>query len=70
MNNRRVIPFSKHYCPACGRPMTLGDSVPRFGSFPELRTYECKICGVTYTEAARDDDRARGPASSGNDRSA
>ena len=27
-------------------------SVPRLGALPELRTYECKACGVTYTEAA------------------
>jgi hypothetical protein len=25
-----------------------------FGSCPELRTYECKSCGVSYTEAAKD----------------
>jgi hypothetical protein len=29
--------------------------IPRFGSFPELRTYECKSCGVSITEAAKDD---------------
>lgn len=57
MDTGRVIPLSKHYCPACGRPMTLGLSVPRFGSFPELRTFECKSCGVTYTEAAKPGDK-------------
>ncbi len=36
--------------------MRLMMSVPRFGTFPELHTYECQSCGVTYTEAAKKDD--------------
>ncbi len=55
MNRGQVIPLSKHCCPSCGRPMRLVLSVPRFGAFPELRTYECTSCGVTYTEAAKED---------------
>jgi C4-type Zn-finger protein len=55
MTGGQVIPFSKHYCPSCGRPMRFVLSVPTFGSFPELRTFECEICGVTYTEAAKAD---------------
>ena len=31
--------------------------IPRFGSFPELRTYECRDCGVSYTEAAMETDK-------------
>ena len=38
-------------CPSCGRPMRFVRSVPRLGALPELRTFECKACGVTYTEA-------------------
>ncbi len=39
-------------CPSCGRPMGFVRAVPRLGALPELRTYECKACAVTYTEAA------------------
>lgn len=38
-------------CPSCGRPMRFVRSLPRLGALPELRTFECKACGVTYTEA-------------------
>jgi len=38
-------------CPSCGQPMRFVRSVPRFAALPELRTYECKACGETYTEA-------------------
>ncbi len=54
MDSDNVVPMSRHFCPACGRPMRLVLVIPRFGSFPELRTYECKSCGVSYTEAAKD----------------
>jgi rubredoxin len=53
MERGQVIPFSKHCCPSCGRPMRFVLSVPSFGAFPELRTFKCKVCGVTYTEAAK-----------------
>ena len=39
-------------CPSCGRPMRFVRAVPRFAALPELRTYECKACAVSYTEAA------------------
>ena len=29
--------------------------IPRFGSFPELQTYECKSCGVSFTAAAKNE---------------
>ncbi len=58
MNRGLVIPFSKHCCPSCGRPMRFVLSVPRFGSFPELHTYECKSCGVSFTEAAKQDNES------------
>ncbi len=50
-----VVPISRHLCPACGRPMRLVLIIPRFGTFPELQTYECKSCGVSYTQAAKDE---------------
>ena len=40
------------HCPNCGRPMALIKTVPASGALSELRIYECKSCGVTYTEAA------------------
>jgi rubredoxin len=54
MDSDNVVPMSRHCCPACGRPMQLVLVIPRFGAFPELQTYECKSCGVSYTEAAKD----------------
>lgn len=38
-------------CPNCGRAMVFRRAIPRFAALPELRTYECKACAVTYTEA-------------------
>jgi len=31
--------------------MRLARTIPRLGGLPELRTYECRACGVTFTEA-------------------
>jgi hypothetical protein len=42
-------------CPSCGRPMRLKRAVPRLGALPELRTYDCAACGVTYTQAVEVD---------------
>ena len=33
--------------------MALIKTVPASGALSELRIYECKSCGVTYTEAAK-----------------
>jgi transposase-like protein len=57
MDSGNVVPISRHFCPACGQPMRLVLVIPRFGSFPELQTYECKSCGVSYTEAVKDGGR-------------
>lgn len=38
-------------CPGCGQPMRFVRAIPRFAALPELRTYECKACALTYTEA-------------------
>jgi transposase-like protein len=43
-------------CPACGRPMRLVKSAPR-GGLPELQTFECRACGISFTQAA---ERAEG----------
>jgi hypothetical protein len=61
MDTDNVVPMSRHFCPACGRPMRVVLVIPRFGSFPELLTYECKTCGVSLTEAAKDEVKHTGP---------
>jgi len=48
--------FGTPPCPSCGRPMRFLRAVPRLGALPELRSYQCAICGVTYTEAVELDD--------------
>jgi transposase-like protein len=37
-------------CPSCGKPMVLVRSVPRVGGLPRLNSYQCKPCGVVFTE--------------------
>ena len=44
-------------CPSCGRPMRFCKAVPRVASLPELRTYNCKSCGMTVTEAEEPRER-------------
>jgi transposase-like protein len=41
-------------CPNCGRRMTLARVTPRLGGLPELQTFVCRPCGVTFTEAVED----------------
>jgi hypothetical protein len=31
--------------------MSLASTMPRLGGLPDLRTYDCKRCGVALTEA-------------------
>lgn len=45
-------------CPGCSEPMRFVRAIPRFAALPELRTYECKPCGVTYTGAVTADNEA------------
>ncbi len=66
MDSDNVVPMSRHFCPACGRPMRVVLVIPRFGSFPELRTYECRACGVSYTEAAKETDKDAGGSATAN----
>ncbi len=44
-------------CTSCGKPMRFVSAIPRLAALPELRTFECKPCGVTFTAevAPRDD---------------
>jgi len=37
-------------CPGCGRPMRFVRAIPRVGGLSELRTYDCRECGVAVTE--------------------
>ena len=34
--------------------MQFKRAIPRVAGLPELRTYECKACAVTYTEAVEE----------------
>ena len=38
-------------CPSCRKPMRFVRSTPKIGALPELRTYNCMLCGETVTEA-------------------
>jgi len=38
-------------CPSCAQIMRLAQA-SRFGDARDLRTYECRACGVSYIEAA------------------
>jgi transposase-like protein len=42
-------------CPHCGASMPMLDSIPRSAGRAELQTFECRLCGLTVTEAADDD---------------
>jgi len=42
--------------------MKLARITPRVGGLPELQTFECRPCGVTFTEAV--EDRMARPVSS------
>ena len=39
-------------CLSCGKAMRLARTIPGIGGLTELRTYECKACGVVFTESA------------------
>jgi hypothetical protein len=38
-------------CLSCGKAMRLARTIPTIGAVPELRTYDCKACGVVFTES-------------------
>jgi hypothetical protein len=41
-----------HMCLSCGKAMRLVRTIPVIGEPPDLRNYECKACGIVFTEAA------------------
>ncbi len=41
-----------HWCPSCGRPMSITRTTPGSPGIRELQTYGCKNCGVWVTEAS------------------
>jgi hypothetical protein len=48
------------HCPNCNMPMHLLRVEPRLGGLPELRTFECRPCGLVITQAVEDFVRHRG----------
>jgi hypothetical protein len=40
-----------HICLSCGQAMHLVRTFPKIGALPELRIYDCKACGVVFTES-------------------
>jgi hypothetical protein len=44
-------------CPSCSQIMRIARTTPRFGNLPDLNTFECRACGVSYIEAAASPQR-------------
>ncbi len=42
-------------CPHCAASMQSLDLIPRFAGLTELRNFECRLCGLTVTEAIDDE---------------
>jgi transposase-like protein len=59
MEGEHTIPTPA--CPSCGNSMRLVRAIPASG-LPELRTYDCRQCGVAMTEA--DDSQLASTAAS------
>jgi uncharacterized Zn finger protein len=38
-----------HSCPRCSGETALTRIFPKFGAFPELKTYQCAECGHVLT---------------------
>ncbi len=38
-------------CPHCATSMQILDSLARSAAVAELQTFECRLCGLTVTEA-------------------
>jgi len=53
MDRDRIKPDRS--CPACGKPMRFARS--SIGALPELKTYDCKECGIAITEVAGPGER-------------
>jgi hypothetical protein len=35
-------------CPSCSQIMRLARTTSRFGDLPDIYTYECRVCRVSY----------------------
>jgi hypothetical protein len=46
-------PVQTPRCPGCAGRMLFTRSIPRVGGVPELLIFECRRCGVFYTEEAK-----------------
>jgi hypothetical protein len=46
-----------HICLSCGKAMHLIRSIPGIDEFLESRTYDCKVCGLVFTESVRRTER-------------
>ena len=42
-------------CPHCAASMQFLDLLPDFAGLTELRNFECRLCGLTVTEAIDDE---------------
>ena len=42
-------------CPHCAASMQFLVSIPAFVGLDELQTFECRLCGLTVTEAVNDE---------------
>ena len=59
MEATATLPAWTTRCPSCGRPMRLVKTIALAGSYAEQCIYECKTCGVTYTEAGETGAKAK-----------
>jgi transposase-like protein len=53
-NNTMSTTANTPRCPNCGQSMKLARVTPRVGGLPELQSFECRPCGVVFTEAVED----------------
>jgi hypothetical protein len=53
MDHEHIKP--DHICLSCGQAMHLARTIPGSGGLTELRTYDCKACGVVFTESVVND---------------
>jgi hypothetical protein len=49
MDDGRITPTPA--CPSCGKPVRFTRAILQPDGLPELRTYDCKGCGVAMTAA-------------------
>jgi hypothetical protein len=56
MRNEHSIKYTPGLppCPSCSQIMRLAGTASRFGDLPDIHTFECRACGVSYIEEAPD----------------